>query len=1144
MAEKITPEQLAAADQLNQKLQQGEVNAQQYAAALKEAGLELANQINLIDQKIGKLNQMVAEQGASEEISQRLTELESQRNDLVAGGEAGRKKALQDALRQRQLQRELNDELQNSFGFMEGFIQNLAEGGDSMEFLASKATELGKSLVDDFMLAFGAAALNGFASADKLTTQFNQLTGTAGSMNGVILNAAGGMSAVGVSTEMAAGAASELYQQFNQFSSANADLKTDMIQTTASLERLGVSSAVTAKNIDLASNAFGMGAQQATQLQDDLAKTAMAIGMPPAKLAEEFGKAAPQLAAYGKEGIEVFKNMAAASKGLGVEMGTLLGLTEKMDTFEGAAESAGRLNAMLGGDLLNSMDLLNATEDERIRMVLQSVEASGRSFDAMGKFERKQLAATVGITDMAEANKLFGGGLAAYDDAQAKMAENAKTEEELAAAKAASVSVTEKLSLMFDKMTAAMAPVVNAAHNVMNVLLAVNDATGGWLVPTLGIVIGMFILGAKVMGTYNAIMTALAIRKGALATVSGLLTTAQTAESVSNTALGVTSIPAAVGTTAVGTAAWYAAIPVALLAIGIGMLALGIGLVAIAIAGIVWAFVYLISLFMEAPMAAVYAAGAFVIMGLAVAGLAIVFALLAPIAPIAMAAMIMLGIGMMFLSVPMLLLAGSFAIFAAALAMLPGGAAVALASLGLAMIPFAFSLLLAAPAMFLAAILFAPSALLIGTALMFLGIGVSLLSKYSSSLPTMGENLREFAIGLRGASWRMFLAAIFFAPSALILGVALMALGFGIGMLVKHRRSMKTLGKNLPEFAQGLLAAAPFLALAGILLGIAAYPFLIGAIALTIGMMVMAHIPAEQVFLVSQQLAASMPLLMEIAIGLLQASPILFIASIFFFFASFMLAYAAPMFLFGAILISFGMMILNQPLREFTITMLMLAPIVPQLFAIAFALMFLGFALPIFGMGLFILGLLASLPFVGVGLGVMSAALYIFADAVSGIPTEKAIALGQIFAGLSALTDLEGIGDAMADIAWGIWRLSWALSMIPERRLVRMGVAMEGLEPLGELGKNLTPEVAVSAGNLVDEAERYVEVQAQMKSTKDDAFAQMITASAKATQARAEADKASAEAGGGQDVVLVLNERELGRAVEAILNKRVNLAIS
>lgn len=1145
MADKITPEQLAAADQLNQKLQQGEVNAQEYAAALKEAGLELANQINLIDQKIAKLAQLNASQEENEAISQRISDLQQQRNDLVAGGEAGRKKAIQDHLRQKQLQKELNDELQNSFGFMEGFIQNLADGGDSMEFLAAKASELGKSLVDDFMLAFGAAALNGFASADKLTTQFNQLTGTAGSMNGVILNAAGGMSAVGVSTEMAAGAASELYQQFNQFSSANAALQTDMIQTTASLERLGVSSATTAQNIDLATNAFGMGAQEATQLQDEMAKTAMAIGMPPAQLAQEFGKAAPQLSAYGKEGIEVFKNMAAASKGLGIEMGTLLGLTEKFDTFEGAAESAGRLNAMLGGDLLNSMDMLNATEDERIRMILQSVEASGKSFNEMGKFEKKALANAAGITDMAEANKLFGGGLAAYDDAQAKMAENAKTEEELQAAKAASVSVTEKLSLMFDKMTAAMAPLVSAAHGVMNVLLAINDATGGWLVPTLGALIGLFIIGSKVLGTYNAIMTALAIRKGVLAGATGALSAAQGVQATTQGAVAATSLPAAAGTTAMGAASFAAAPGVAALALGLGGLALGIGLVAGSIAAIIWAFVTLIGMFMEAPMAAVQAAGAFVIMGIALAGLTLIFATIAPLAPLAMGAMIMLGIGMLFLSVPMLILAASFMVFATALNMFQGGAALALVGLGLALIPFAFSLLIAAPAMWIAALFFAPAAMIVGMALMVMGIGVSLLSKYSASLPTMGENLRQFAIGLRGASWRMFLAAIFFAPSALILGVALMALGLGISMIVKHRRSMKTLGKNLPEFAQGLMEAAPMLMVAGLMLGYAGIPFLIGALGITLGMMVMSLIPAEQVLLVSQQLALAMPLLMEIAIGLLMASPILFVASIWFFFASMMLAFAAPMFLFGAIFIAFGMTILNEPLRQFTITMLMLAPIVTQLYAIAGALVVLGFALPIFGFGLFLLGLFASLPFVGTGLNVMSAALYIFADAVAGIPVEKATALGQIFSGFSALTDLEGVGNALEELGWGIWWLAYSLAFLPERRLVKMGVAMEGLEPLGELGKNMSPEVAVTAGSLVDEAERYVEVQAQMKSAKDDAFAQMVTASAKATQARAEADKASAEAGGGgQDVVLVLNERELGRAVEVILNKRVNLGVS
>ena len=1265
MADKITPEQLAAADQLNQKLQQGEVNAQEYAAALKEAGLELANQINLIDQKIAKLAQLNASQEENEAISQRISDLQQQRNDLVAGGEPARKQAIKDHLRQKQLQKELNDELQNSFGFMQGFIQNLADGGDSMEFLAAKAAELGKSLVDDFMLAFSASALGGIGAADRLTTQFNQLTGTAGSMNGVILNAAGGMSAVGVSTEMAAGAASELYQQFNQFSSANANLQTDMIQTTASLERLGVSSATTAQNIALATNAFGMGAQEATQLQDEMAKTAMAIGMPPAQLAQEFGKAAPQLSAYGKEGIQVFKNMAAASKGLGIEMGTLLGLTEQFDTFEGAAESAGRLNAMLGGDLLNSMDLLNATEDERIRMILQSVDASGKSWSAMGKFERKALANAAGITDMAEANKLFGGGLSAYDDAQAKMAENAKTEEELQAAKAASVSVTEKLSLMFDKMTAAMAPLVSAAHGVVNVLLAINDATGGWLAPTLGGLIMLFMIGAKALGTYNAIMTALAIRKGILAGATGTLAAAQGGQAAAQGLVAGSSVPAAAGTSAMGAASFAAAPGVAALALGLGMLALGFGLIAGSIAAVVWAFVTLIGMFMEAPMAAVQAAGALVVLGIAVAGLALIFAALAPIAPLAMVSMIMLGIGMMFLAVPMLILSGSFAILAAALNMLPGGAGMALAGVGLALIPFALSLAFAAPALYtaailfapaailigigllalgfgvstiaknssmmpglglnlalfalgllaaafpmiLAAVLFAPAALLVGVALMALGTGVSLLAKYNAALPTMGENLRVFAIGLRKASWRMFLASIFFAPAALLVGIALMALGTGVSMIVKYRRSMKTLGKSLPVFALGLQAAAPMLLGAGLMLGMAGIPFLvgaltlsaglavltlvpaaaiqatatallaagpqlygaamwlamsaplvliaglllgiaapfllIGAIGLAIGMGIISLIPAQQVLIVSMFLFAAMPFLLAIAVSLLVISPILFFGALGFFFASAVLAMAAPIFLFAATLIAFGLVLLNAPLREFAITMIMMAPIASQLFTIAAAFMALGFAMPIFGFGLFMLGLFASLPFVGTGLGVLSDALTIFSAAMKDLPTEKAIALGQIFSGLGALTDLEGVGDAMRDLANGIWWLSWSLGGIPEERLVTMGVALDEMEPLGELAKNLTPEVAMSVGNLVDEAERYVEVQAKMKSSKDDAFAQMVTASARANQARAEADKASAEAGaGGQDVVLVLNERELGRAMEAILNKRVNLSVS
>ena len=104
------------------------------------------------------------------------------------------------------------------------------------------------------------------------------------------------------------------------------------------------------------------------------------------------------------------------------------------------------------------------------------------------------------------------------------------------------------------------------------------------------------------------------------------------------------------------------------------------------------------------------------------------------------------------------------------------------------------------------------------------------------------------------------------------------------------------------------------------------------------------------------------------------------------------------------------------------------------------------------------------------------------------------------------------------------------------------------LDPMNQLAKNMTPEVAVNAGALVAEAERYSTVQATMKGFDEDAFAQMVVAGAKAAAAQAEAggggEGGDSGGGKGQDVVLMLNEREFGRAVEVFMNKRINLSMS
>ena len=78
------------------------------------------------------------------------------------------------------------------------------------------------------------------------------------------------------------------------------------------------------------------------------------------------------------------------------------------------------------------------------------------------------------------------------------------------------------------------------------------------------------------------------------------------------------------------------------------------------------------------------------------------------------------------------------------------------------------------------------------------------------------------------------------------------------------------------------------------------------------------------------------------------------------------------------------------------------------------------------------LGIFASLPFFDTGLDTLAEALYIFADAMGGIPTEKAVALGQIFAGLAQLTDMEEAADGLRTFAYALFPLAWGLSALPD----------------------------------------------------------------------------------------------------------------
>ena len=211
-----------------------------------------------------------------------------------------------------------------------------------------------------------------------------------------------------------------------------------LTETTARMKALGVSTQAGAQQFDNMIQGMGMTTNMANEASLELVNLGDQIGVAAEVISNDFNKAATELAKYGPDAIDVFKGMAAAAKSTGIEVGNLNVITKQFDTFEGAAQSAGKLNAILGGGVVNSMDLLNATEEERVRLLIQSMSLSGKNFESLNRFEKQAIASAAGIQDMTEANKLFSMSLSAYDDMQASAsgasAEAAKLQERAQAA--------------------------------------------------------------------------------------------------------------------------------------------------------------------------------------------------------------------------------------------------------------------------------------------------------------------------------------------------------------------------------------------------------------------------------------------------------------------------------------------------------------------------------------------------------------------------------------------------------------------------------------------------------------------------------------------------------------------------------------
>ena len=213
-----------------------------------------------------------------------------------------------------------------------------------------------------------------------------------------------------------------MFRGLGQMEIIGNDQRKSIALTTAALGKLGMPVEDTVGIVDTLNNAFGMNAEEAASMAKGVYDLSMSLQLPPSLLAKEFRSAQRDLAYSADKIGKVFTGLQKKSRITGISYDNLMkSVGSGMDTFEGAAKSAGGLNAVLGGPYLNSMELLTATEDERVQMLQDAFAESGKNVDELGKFELQSLAEQLNMNPE-DARRLLRGD-ATREELSAKIEE-------------------------------------------------------------------------------------------------------------------------------------------------------------------------------------------------------------------------------------------------------------------------------------------------------------------------------------------------------------------------------------------------------------------------------------------------------------------------------------------------------------------------------------------------------------------------------------------------------------------------------------------------------------------------------------------------------------------------------------------------
>ena len=355
-------------------------------------------------------------------------------------------------------------------------IMDFAKGLFSAEAgLLAFASELGSAGLAAFVDSVIGLALE----LEKSESEFRQATGASAGFAREMTNSYEAVRENTISAQQNQEAWSALYTTYTDFTMISEDARAKIGQTTAVLQRMGIGAHESAAGMQVATKMLGQTGTQAAGTLIELNSLAQNLGVPPRELIAQYGQMGSSLAKLGSDGTRAFKDLARVAKITGLEMQKLLSMTDKFDTFEGAATSAGKLNAALGGNFVNAMDLMMATDPaERFGMIRDALDEAGLSFDDMSYYQRKFYADSLGLDSVGDLAQMMSGNMEALG------AETQKTSKDYAdaAAQAAEMaSVQDSLKAVLQSLIPILLPLLNKLQSLGDWMVEHIDTIKFWV---------------------------------------------------------------------------------------------------------------------------------------------------------------------------------------------------------------------------------------------------------------------------------------------------------------------------------------------------------------------------------------------------------------------------------------------------------------------------------------------------------------------------------------------------------------------------------------------------------------------------------------------------------------------------------------